>query len=132
MRKFRVPGKQDSLPSPNLILWNSRGIGTNDLQKLEELMLVAQKYKPEVICITETHLNESFEDGEIEIPLYRVFRVDRSATKRDLQSKGPRNPGKGSAKTRGGGIMMYVRNDLKVGNMRKESGKDFELLGFDL
>ena len=103
MRKFRIPGKQDSLPSPNLILWNSRGIGTNDLQKLEELMLVAQKYKPEVICITETHLNESFEDGEIEIPLYRVFRVDRCATRRVLQRKGPRNRGKRSAKNQGKG-----------------------------
>ena len=69
------------------------------MQKLEELMLVAQKYKPEVICITETHLNESFEDGEIEIPLYRVFRADRCATAKEMQKKVPETRGVESAKS---------------------------------
>ncbi len=35
--------------------------------------------QPLVIAVTETHLNDSFKDGEIDIPGYRVLRQDRDA-----------------------------------------------------
>ena len=58
-------------------MWNARNIAAQGGLKIEEIALTAHKYRPEIIPICESHLNESFEDGEIEIPLYRVIRADR-------------------------------------------------------
>ena len=63
-------------------MWNARGLASHGGQKIEEIMLWAHKYRPEIICISETQLNKSFEDGEIEIPMYRVVRQDRYLARR--------------------------------------------------
>ena len=42
-----------------------------------ELALLAAETQPLVIAITESHLDSSFEDGEVHIPGYVLIRSDR-------------------------------------------------------
>eukprot|EP00666_Eupelagonemidae_sp_cell4sb_P002548 gene2548-biopygen33462 len=83
-----------------------------------EIAQVAAHHHPKVIGITETHLDDSFQDGEIDIPGYRILRSDRDK--------------KCSKKKKGGGVVAYVRQEFEVANVSREAGVDFELLGFDM
>eukprot|EP00666_Eupelagonemidae_sp_cell4sb_P018068 gene18068-biopygen19881 len=74
--------------------------------------------QPIVIAITETHLDESFKDGEIDIPGYRVLRQDRDPSK--------------SRKKKGGGVAAYIREEFEVEDARRAAGEDFELVAFDM
>ena len=48
------------------------------LVKLSELQLIAEAYKPNIICIMETWLNSNVQDRELFIPGYQVIRLDRN------------------------------------------------------
>lgn len=62
------------------------------IPKLDELKFIAQKSNAAVIGITETFLDDTINDSEIEIPNYVVERKDRN---RD-----------------GGGVCVYIRSDI--------------------
>eukprot|EP00666_Eupelagonemidae_sp_cell4sb_P004626 gene4626-biopygen1733 len=86
--------------------------------KLMELAEIAAERKPLVIAITETHLDDSFKDGEVEIPGYRLIRQDRDP--------------KRSKKTKGGGVAVYVREEIPVEREEKKAGEDYEIVAFDM
>eukprot|EP00666_Eupelagonemidae_sp_cell4sb_P018120 gene18120-biopygen35919 len=86
--------------------------------KQSELAELAAEMQPIVIAITETHLDESFKDGEIDIPGYRVLRQDRDPSK--------------SRKKKGGGVAAYIREEFEVEDARRAAGEDFELVAFDM
>ena len=79
-------------------LFKSRGLHILPLNvrslpnKLDELRCVAHKSKAAIIGITETWLDDSIRDPEIEIPDYMLIRKDRNRE--------------------GGGVCMYIRSDL--------------------
>lgn len=102
-----------------MIIWNANGLASHGGQKVEELSLILNRLRPEVCCISETKLDSSFEDGEIEMPMYTVVRSDRNL-KRSVRKHG------------GGGVLLYIRNDIKYKIVVKEAGKDFELIAIDL
>lgn len=60
--------------------------------KIDELRLIAQSTNAAVIGVSETWLDETVNDSEIEIPNYNIQRMDRN---RD-----------------GGGVCIYIRADL--------------------
>lgn len=71
---------------------NARSI----VNKIDELELLVEQYKPDIIGITETWLNDQITDSEISLEGYTIFRKDR----------------KSSEKSRGGGVMFYIKNNL--------------------
>lgn len=72
----------------HIIHVNSRSI----IYKMEEIKVLALKTKAAVICITETWLDNSVINSEIEIPGYNVIRKDRNKN--------------------GGGVCMYIKTCL--------------------
>eukprot|EP00116_Pleurobrachia_bachei_P012963 sb/3473225/ len=82
------------------LLLNARGINPTFLaqrhkaQQIAEWMRVSGKNVP-FLTITETHLNSTIFDVEVEMEGYSVFRADRVRRKH-------------------GGVAIYVRNDLAV------------------
>lgn len=73
---------------------NARGLRTKSHNFLCEVL----NNNLDIICITETWLNESFYSSEFFDPRYDVFRCDRNAT--------------ASGCTRGGGVAVAVRRAL--------------------
>ena len=73
------------------------------LSKIDELRAIAKKSRAAVIGITESKLDESVTDGEINIDGYEVIRSDRNR--------------------HGGGVACYIRNDISFnprGNFSSE------------
>jgi hypothetical protein len=68
------------------------------LNKRDELMIRIGLEKPGIIGVTETWLNESIDDSVIAIPGFKICRRDRSD----------------SSKTRGGGVLFYVKEDIQI------------------
>ena len=65
------------------------------MNKIDELELYIVEEKPDLICITESWTNETIGDAEINFSGYTLFRKDR--------------------KNRvGGGVLLYVRNNIKA------------------
>ena len=62
--------------------------------KINEFILASGKH--DCVCITETWLNNTIDDGEVSFPGYTTYRKDRLFTN----------------KSRGGGVMFFVRNNI--------------------
>ena len=73
------------------------------MNKLEEMKILALKTNAAVMCITETWLDDSVTNNEIEINGYQVIRKDRN-----------RN---------GGGVCMYIKSCLTF-NQRNDVDTD--------
>ena len=81
------------------------------LPKLDELKTIAGNTKAAIIGITESKVDNSISDSEVEIPGYCILRCDRN-----------RN---------GGGVACYVRQDLCF-NLRSTAMGDIEGIFFDI
>ena len=66
--------------------------------------------------ITEPHLNASYTDGEISIQGYNILRQDRDPTK--------------SRKSKHGGVLVYIHEDVQTTKESKYAGEDLELVAF--
>ena len=62
------------------------------LPKIEELRIIAKSTNDAIIGISESKLDESVLETEIQIDNYKIFRYDRNRL--------------------GGGVACYIRNDL--------------------
>jgi exonuclease III len=71
---------------------NARSI----VNKIKELKVMIEEENVDIISITETWLNDNVTDDEVSINGYTLFRKDR----RD------------EVKCRGGGVAMYIKNEL--------------------
>ena len=47
------------------------------INKLDELKLSISLYKPDIICITETHYSQDLDSSEVDLEGYSTFRADR-------------------------------------------------------
>jgi len=61
--------------------------------KLEIIRGEVNKVHPAIICLTETHLNESYADSAVQLQNYCVYRCDRIGQK-------------------GGGVAVYIKSDI--------------------
>lgn len=106
--------KQSEMPTSNqnliklcsdfLILhYNCRSI----MNKIEELWNICSKLKPEIICLTETWLDES-SSKTAHIPEgYKILRCDRTETFKQKYGK-----------TNGGGTAILYREDIRVRKLK--------------
>jgi hypothetical protein len=62
------------------------------LNKMDELIIHIDDFKPDVIVLTETWLNPDIQNAEISITGYDIFRSDRQTP------------------TKGGGLLLYVKS----------------------
>ena len=112
-----VDNNPNSTDASNFTQFQNRGlhfihININSvLSKIEELKIIAAKTKAAVIGISESKLDASVLDGEIQIPGYNVIRADRNR--------------------HGGGVMCYIRNDLCF-NQRENFSNEFENIFIDI
>lgn len=60
--------------------------------KMDEMKCLVEKHKIDILCLSETFLNDTFKDGELSIEGYNLFRKDRSSF--------------------GGGLLVFVRNEI--------------------
>ena len=91
----------------NFIHINTRSL----LPKLEELRIIAAETRVAVIGVTETWLDYSVANAEVEIPGYHFLRKDRNRE--------------------GGGVGLYIRSDLTF-NHRTDLDSDIETVWCDL
>ena len=75
-----------------ILFFNARSL----VNKVDELKILVKEKKPDIIGIIETWLTDSISDGEISISDYTFVRRDR----------------KSDTKTKGGGVIVYIRDDL--------------------
>ena len=89
------------------------GINTRSLlPKIDELRLFAHSNKSSIICISESWLDNSISNNEIEIPDYSIERCDRN-----------RN---------GGGVCLYIRNTLAYNSRIDLHYNNLEAIWIDL
>ena len=81
------------------------------LSKIEELRVVARKSKAAIIGVTESKLDATILDGEVNIDGYEVIRSDRNR--------------------HGGGVACYVRNDISF-NVRSDFSDEIENIVFNI
>jgi len=62
------------------------------IPKPDDLHAITEVHNPDVICVVETWLGEEISSAEVSIPDYQLLRLDRNR--------------------HGGGVLMYVRNNL--------------------
>jgi hypothetical protein len=78
------------------------------VNKVDELSCVASDFKPDLILVTESWCNSEITDAFLSIDGYEVqpdLRTDRQDT----------------AQGRGGGLLVYVKNGLKILKIDMES-----------
>jgi ribonucleases P/MRP protein subunit RPP40 len=83
------------------IFFNARSI----VNKLDDLAIIATNENPDVIGIVETWLHKDIENGEISLEGYTFFRRDRESC----------------IKTRGGGVLLYVKKCYKAMEVADEN-----------
>lgn len=76
---------------PNVMVLNARSI----FNKVDELKVHIENYKSDIVFITETWLSESIPNEAIHIDGFNVFRKDRT-------------------EMRGGGVAIYIKDDVPV------------------
>ena len=81
------------------------------LSQIEELRVVARKSKVAVIGVTESKLDATLLDGEVNIDGYEVIRSDRNR--------------------HGGGVACYARNDISF-NVRSDFSDEIENIVFNI
>ena len=105
LKAEEIPESLEMLKSSNtnkemlIINMNSRSI----INKTAELEHICQEIKPDLICITETWLDESVPTNTCTPTGYKMIRKDRSD---EYKQKYGRN--------KGGGIAVYFKDHLKV------------------
>lgn len=70
--------------------------------KLGELELLMHDIQPDILCLTETWLNDSIPDDLLNFQNYTIFRLDRLSA------------------GRGGGVAIYIRNSTLSDCILKE------------
>ena len=83
----------------------------NKLSKIDELREIARKTRATVISITESKLDGSVLDGEINIDGYKLVRSDQNR--------------------HGGGVACYIRSDISF-NVRGDFSSEIENIFFDI
>ena len=82
------------------------------LYKIDELRIISSKTNAAVIGISETWLDDSIFDSELLLPNYTIQRHDRN-----------RN---------GGGVCVYIRNDISFNRRTDLENTDLEVLFVEL
>lgn len=89
-----LPGTR--LNKLDLYYQNVRGLRT----KLRDFYITSSYCTADVLCISESWLNDTISDGNVVCDMYKIFRKDRDLTT--------------SIKLRGGGVFIAVKNHISA------------------
>lgn len=84
LRKSSCP----SLTAPSILLFNARSV----FYKIDELKIRILKYDPDIVCVTESWLDDSVDNNAICIPGYQILRQDRNSN--------------------GGGVIVFLKSNF--------------------
>ena len=73
------------------------------INKMEDVLILCQNVKPDLLCITETWLNESVPQNALTPQGYKEIRLDRSETFKEIYGR-----------NKGGGIIVFYKEELDV------------------
>ena len=90
---------------PSLLLSNVNRLSN----KLDDLCIMCDNLSPSVVALTETWLSRNIADDAIAIRNYKIYRRDRRGQQ-------------------GGGVMIYVHNDIKSVQLTDYLNEMFEIL----
>eukprot|EP00663_Eupelagonemidae_sp_cell21sb_P008597 gene8597-4072_t len=116
----RCQGRGGNAQPPSLFLWNARGVMARPAKgevgvKLAELAQWMAVHKPGLVCVTESHLDDSFLDGELVVPGYQPpFRCDRNLAVSVKRKK------------RSGGVLVYAEEGRAVTLVSTAANSGFE------
>ena len=111
------PNSDKSSSTDNWKVFNKRGLHLIHLNinsivsKIDELRIITKKSRASVIGITESKLDETILDEEIDIDGYELARSDRNR--------------------HGGGVVCYIRNDISF-NVRGDISSETENIFLDI
>ena len=90
----------------NIFYLNARSL----CNKIDELKILAEQHKPDIIGIVETWLTEKNYDSEISLRGYNFMRKDRE----------------NKFKAKGGGIVIYYREELSVADITSDYNSNID------
>ena len=79
--------------------------------KLDELRLFCNEYKPHVLSLNETWLDENILDDELHLTSYNIIRRDRDSF--------------------GGGVAVYIDEHLQFNHINMEARPNIEAIWFE-
>ena len=91
-----------------IVYYNARSL----LSKIDELRLVYEAMKPDVICVVETWLDNDIVDNELILPNCQLFRKDRNR--------------------QGGGVAIYVSDALLCNVLVCGGPRDLEFISVSI
>ena len=109
-----VPETKKTTLSKGLKIGHLNCRDIKSLSKLDDIKWLLHEYQFDIFGITETWLTNHTADGEIFIAGYQLFRLDRPNIK--------------NWKNRGGGLLMYIREDYDVETTQHSFPKPIECL----
>src|SRR5437899_3274408 len=89
-----------------ILYFNARSIK----MKMEELKVMIEEKKPDIIAIVESWLNEDIADSEINLKHFDMIRIDRN----------------NESKQRGGGVLIFVNQSMKCLKIESERINNLE------
>ena len=84
------------------------------VNKIEDIQIICQTAKPDILCITETWLNESVPQNALTPSGYKQYRQDRSDCFKEIYGR-----------SKGGGIIVFYREEIEI-EKKKLFKDDFE------
>eukprot|EP00661_Eupelagonemidae_sp_cell13_P004137 gene4137-4634_t len=106
--------------------------------KLSSLERQMARLKPRIVVVTETHLDASFEDGEVAINGYSIIRLDRKPFPKPTQAeKDAMEADAGLVKKaarkgkRSGGVLIYVADGVVADRVTTFADQELEMVAFE-
>jgi len=128
------PGPQEEQPTPSklgsdlpgglkITQWNMQSVApSQNNSKLDELRLLLKNpgLETHILAITESWLSKNYKNSHLKIPGYNFERVDRGVKELPVN------------KTTGGGIIIYIKQDLIYKRRTDLESKDIECVWIEL
>jgi hypothetical protein len=83
------------------------------LNKIDDIDVCLRQFRPNIVCFTEIWLNSNIPDSIISFPGYSVVRRDRCSGE-------------------GGGVAIYVTDNIQYTRLKQIDSKEFEVLWISL
>lgn len=100
-----------------ILVFNAQGLLEGS--HLEHIILLNDSLRSDIIAIGESWLNKSVSNKLINIDGYKVYRSDRNFKMKNV-------------KRGGGGVCVYVRENLKVKRIDMSNGSHYTLIDFSI
>lgn len=105
-----------SIKKNNIIILNLNAQGLLEGNHFEQMCTYINDNRIDIISVEETWLNTTVNNKSVDIEGYKICRSDRNLRR--------------AKKKKGGGVCMYVRNDLKFNVVERKSISKYTLIDY--